>query len=172
MLLGATAASATVTTRLYTVTAFGFQNSFGTPVPVDPVQVTFRLTLDPTFRTFETETGIVLVASNFPIDGDLSFEYLDPALGDTLIVGGSVSGLYAQLPGANDFILDLRNVAGGDPTFGSLAYRQTGVVGGFRSSTGSVSVTEVPEPAAWALVLVGFGMAGSALRRRGRAVAA
>jgi hypothetical protein len=31
--------------------------------------------------------------------------------------------------------------------------------------------TAVPEPAAWALMIAGFGIAGSALRRRGRALA-
>jgi hypothetical protein len=159
-------AYAAATTRLYTVTASDFQNSFGLPVPIDPVQISFRLTLDPTFRTFETETGIGLVSSNVPIDGGLGFEYLDPSLGDLLSVGGSVSGLYALLGGTQDIYIDLRNVAGGHPTLNLLLYRQTGPGAGFRSFTGSVSVAEVPEPSAWALMLVGFGFAGAAMRRR------
>ena len=36
----------------------------------------------------------------------------------------------------------------------------------------NVSATAVPEPAAWALLLVGFGMVGVAARRRSNAVAA
>jgi hypothetical protein len=38
-------------------------------------------------------------------------------------------------------------------------------------STNTVTVTAVPEPAAWALMTTGFGLAGAALRRR-RAIAA
>jgi hypothetical protein len=36
----------------------------------------------------------------------------------------------------------------------------------------SMTVTAIPEPGTWALAIVGMGMAGSALRRRRRAVAA
>ena len=33
------------------------------------------------------------------------------------------------------------------------------------------AITPVPEPAAWALMLGGFGLAGAAMRRRGRSTA-
>jgi len=36
----------------------------------------------------------------------------------------------------------------------------------------AAGVAGVPEPAGWALMIGGFGMAGAALRRRGRGVAA
>jgi hypothetical protein len=35
------------------------------------------------------------------------------------------------------------------------------------TSTGIISVAAVPEPTSWALLLIGFGAVGSALRRRG-----
>ena len=46
--------------------------------------------------------------------------------------------------------------------------------GGDAYTTGSYQfdITSVPEPAAWALMLVGFGLVGAGLRKRGRAVAA
>ena len=160
-------AEAAATTRLYTVTATDFVNSFGTPTPVDPVQISFRLRLDPAVEVSETETEIALVSSNLQIDGGLSYDhYVTPS--DYLDVGGTISGLYGQLGGTNDFLLSLNGLAGGHPTFFGLSYRQTGLRGGFRSQTGSVTVADVPEPGAWALMLSGFGGIGATLRRRRR----
>jgi hypothetical protein len=36
----------------------------------------------------------------------------------------------------------------------------------------NVVVTQVPEPATWAMLIAGFGLVGSAMRRRRTAVAA
>lgn len=46
------------------------------------------------------------------------------------------------------------------------------VAGGNDFGIDDISVSAVPEPATWGLMLIGFGMAGTALRRRTRAVAA
>ena len=53
--------------------------------------------------------------------------------------------------------------------FSSGNYRLTTLTGGF--SSGNVAVTSalvagVPEPVTWALMIVGFGMVGGAMRRR------
>ena len=43
----------------------------------------------------------------------------------------------------------------------------------YNDSTGvNYTLTSVPEPASWALMIVGFGMVGAAARRRGRALTA
>jgi hypothetical protein len=36
----------------------------------------------------------------------------------------------------------------------------------------SITITEVPEPSTWVLMLTGFGLGGAALRSRRRALAA
>lgn len=43
-------------------------------------------------------------------------------------------------------------------------------VAGFAISTGNASIAAVPEPASWALMLGGFGLIGSAMRRRSTSV--
>lgn len=42
----------------------------------------------------------------------------------------------------------------------------TGNSGGFGSFAGTISFAAVPEPAAWGLMILGFGLIGGALRRR------
>lgn len=44
--------------------------------------------------------------------------------------------------------------------------------GAYGAALDAVSVSAVPEPASWALMIMGFGLAGGALRRRRSAVAA
>ncbi len=60
-----------------------------------------------------------------------------------------------------------------------IVARDPGTPGGFfflpildRGGTPPIPVSGVPEPASWALMIAGFGLAGAILRRRaGRAVA-
>ncbi|MFM6854318.1 MAG: PEPxxWA-CTERM sorting domain-containing protein, partial [Sphingopyxis sp.] len=47
----------------------------------------------------------------------------------------------------------------------------SGLIGstGGASSSGGIVAPGVPEPGVWAMMIIGFGMVGGALRRRGRA---
>lgn len=57
-------------------------------------------------------------------------------------------------------------------TDGSTRLNNQGhVVTNFKLSEGIASLSAVPEPAAWAMMVVGFGFAGTAMRRRRTAVA-
>jgi hypothetical protein len=62
----------------------------------------------------------------------------------------------------------------GDTAFSSIvitAPPQSGAVIGFDNVTFSTAAIAVPEPASWAMMIAGFGLAGAAARRRGVRVA-
>jgi hypothetical protein len=76
--------------------------------------------------------------------------------GSYLTVGGTVN--FAPIAGAGTYTIELQlqnTIPGGG---GSIAFAD----GGLTTLTGS----SAPEPAAWAMMLAGFGLAGVALRRR------
>ena len=64
------------------------------------------------------------------------------------------------------------NLWGTDPDLYTLFKKVSGVRGYTGASDGSLTITAVPEPASWALLIVGFGMVGTATRRRARTVVA
>lgn len=77
-------------------------------------------------------------------------------------VAGSHSGL-ALLTGTNESSAALPNFG----TFKYYDFASTSVSGGKNYLLGSVALTSaVPEPATWAMMLLGFGMAGFGLRNR------
>jgi hypothetical protein len=60
--------------------------------------------------------------------------------------------------------------AGGPQLYSGTTYNPTFLVGSFETRTGELSIAPVaagvPEPGTWALMILGFGVAGVALRRR------
>ena len=111
---------------------------------------------------------VVLTAINYTL-GAVSFDTVSAgaeAVGTTQIrIGGVVSGLNTidQAAGVADFFLRFdRN------TLETLNYvYYDGVTPAFGGAPGDVTVTAaVPEPAAWAMLILGFGLVGSAMRKR------
>jgi hypothetical protein len=88
---------------------------------------------------------------------DAGFDYT-LAYGDYLAGGGTPYRL--DLEGAVGSTVALTLTRGGQWTFVSEV--------DFLESEGGGGVTPVPEPAAWALMIAGFGGAGAAVRRRRR----
>jgi hypothetical protein len=82
--------------------------------------------------------------------------------------GGGGGFFFAPLGEPNPPGTDNPPPGGGDPGPGSTSGADTGLITG--PSTPQ-SVGGVPEPATWALMIGGFGLAGAALRRRRVAVA-
>lgn len=84
--------------------------------------------------------------------------------------GGGGYGFVAMVGRSTDPLCSTVTINTAD--LGGLGSRFTGVITGFDVLAGRVGedfayIPMVPEPATWALTLLGFGLAGYALRRRG-----
>jgi hypothetical protein len=78
--------------------------------------------------------------------------------------------LYSGTPGSGTFIaqssLDFSPVIGFNASPGDYYVEIDVIAKSGEVTSGSVNTTPVPEPAAWAMMLVGFGAVGVGLRRR------
>jgi hypothetical protein len=127
-------------------------------------------------------TGVAVAALNLSLFGKsddnptwFSFNPADPASGvstDWSVLDGTLIK-YVTVKAANDF--KVYEIAGGGSATG-FDFSTLGIVnGGGRQpdishlSFWTVPVSSVPEPATWAMMLMGLGVAGGAMRRsRGR----
>jgi opacity protein-like surface antigen len=90
--------------------------------------------------------------ANGVIYGELSAPPSDP---------GNLHVVYSPLPLGNTFEV------GANRYYYQNNYGGPGFIGQWDFDNARVSIDPVPEPAAWALMIVGFGLVGSAIRRRG-----
>lgn len=169
LMLGVSARAAVVV-HTYEIEASGFSLLFGAsaPLAVDPVSLNFTLSFDNGADIAATTTGLTVNAFNAPYD--VKFAYW--AAGDTLSIG-TAPGLGGCFTPSSSFCVFIANASGLSPS--SSAFSQITSAGGFwnaRSSTLTVSDVPVagvvPEPATWAMMLLGFSGLGAALRSRRR----
>lgn len=180
----ASAANAVVISNTYTFTASRFADfspHTGQTPPFDPVSGSFTLTLDTALGDQSDQTvGLVMhyltmpVKDGFPADDNPLFAWNYRSLFDSVSVGGAYGGVAGLTKGAypnNDFYLSINNMSA-SPTFAVFQYVSEAENAFFQAGELSMTITSAaPEPGAWALMLTGFGMAGSIFRRR-RATAA
>lgn len=123
------------------------------------------------FFVSQAHTLTVSSFTNSSIGGTGAFDFSDIGLyqglgtGGTLLQTGSVS---ARVGGTQTASLDLYELGVGNYT---IAY--SGTVTGSPAGVGSnitFAAGTVPEPASWAMMLGGFGLMGTALRSRRKAV--
>lgn len=160
---GGTARAVTIDTTLrYSVGNF-------TPVAPgipDPVEIIFSLRFDNSASFPGTTTGFQVISSN--TFGPLEYAYNSED--DTLILGGLGNAFPDQCTNTlSSFCTFIRNISSENPS--SNFAIQFGPDETLSSSFDEASITPfavgaVPEPGSWALMLVGFGLAGAALRRR------
>lgn len=91
----------------------------------------------------------------------LSYAGNDVSLGRSYFIGGTPSGVRGITSGINDFIFHFNpyTVTGGSFSYSTVGYNNIG------DGSGSLSAA-VPEPSAWAMLLIGFFALGYAQRRR------
>jgi len=166
MALLAGSANATIVKRQFDFTASNFVdilNAGNTP-PIDPVIGSFTVKWDTAKNSINQTTGISLNSFNILLDSPPSFDYY--ATSDFMLIGGSASGTNAILPMHTDFFMAIW-WASGNPFTGNLYYAESGINTAFVGDvTLTATILPAPEPATWAMMLGGLGLAGSALRYR------
>ena len=140
--------------------------------------VSFALSVDPNFQTVSGTSGPFTATAEKKLE-DFATELCFVA-GNNCAGGGNGGLTSAAANATGAFTLNFKNAPTGSVTFdafagkfqatqynGSSLFAQECPVGQNCGGGG----TEVPEPATWALMIMGFGAAGAMLRRRRTAFA-
>jgi len=167
--LSVPSASAALVTYNFDVTTSGYSDAVGTaPAPIDPLNVDFRVTFDPTQQnlglpvTFDSPINPAFGSLNLLFYNSINVATFNLQGGDgtTSLNIQLVTATPTLVPGNYPFIV-------GANDFGAYTFNAGADL--FVSSAGDVvitSVSAVPEPAGWAMMLLGIGAVGFALRRR------
>ena len=154
--LVAGASNATVVTQAFSLTASGFEAG----APVEPVSGLFTFTYDDAaFLTPPSAVGLTLSGFNVPYAGPALFSYIKGS--NLLVVGNNLGGFgsFTVSPATPGFGFAITNVST-TPTVSSFTYSADGHL--WHAS--NITLTAVPEPTAWSLMIAGFGLAGAGLR--------
>ncbi|WP_083500197.1 PEPxxWA-CTERM sorting domain-containing protein [Sphingomonas endophytica] len=153
-------ANAALIERSFVVT--GFYSSG----PLSTLNIAINISFDNSKDIESTRNGFSVI-SDLP-DHDLKYAYR--SLNDLLLIGTNVSPAAAEVSSAkNDlaFLIFGASTASARPS--SISYSTSS---GKIYNSGSVKLVStdltsaVPEPATWAMMILGFGMVGAAARRR------
>ncbi|WP_380872054.1 hypothetical protein ACFB49_30000 [Sphingomonas sp. DBB INV C78] len=120
-------------------------------------------------QTFATVAGQVYTVTYFlsgnPDGGDIAKQGLVAAINGSVIASDTILGIKAP---ARDDMQYLENMfqftATGTST--TLRFSSNSGEGAYGPVLDMVSISPVPEPATWAMMLVGFGVVGASMRRR------
>lgn len=164
------AASAAIITQTFAFTGTGFNGVGNGPPPLTTVTGSVTVTYD-TSVTVIDQLGASAVVPSVPFASPIRYSYYSSFDGGTLSFASG--GYNPSIANAGQgFALTFRNVGSGQPQGVSLNYALAGNNELF--STRNVTITAgpaevsgaVPEPATWAMLLLGFGGIGATLRRR------
>jgi hypothetical protein len=188
MMLASVPAAAAVVTQSYLVTANFIQQT----APVKSLTLGFTLTFDPLMSAGDTAVSNYTTSSaaaqfnSLPITFSTTYY---AGFGTYVLLGGAPGGSQ-YLEGSDDFFVNFLVDAQGAPAAGRAAnveYSFTGFRATYNTPLAVIVLNNVvdpgpgpgpgpggvPEPATWAMLLIGFGAIGAATRqRRQRAVAA
>lgn len=166
----AASAHAAIIDRTFDITASNFVQTFGfdpTP-PTDPVHLNFTLNFDNSADINTTTTGLTVNSFNLPYAAEWQYAagVDDLALATNLPAWATCS----SAPGT--FCIFMHDVSSAAP---SVVFFQNSLPTApeynvWRANNLTMTFTDatvgggVPEPATWALMLLGFGGAGAAMR--------
>lgn len=178
---GADLAGAAITASYRYDTALGLRNSnpgvseevfggsyFGISSPVTNTRITIN-GISHDIASLTTSTAFTSLGFGIAFD---SYDFEDNALFQTANGAGNFDvTTLAGFPSALDTLVAPRAVTLSNSYFQFTTFDKVNLVQSVRSygeweASATFSVTAVPEPASWALLLIGFGLVGGALRRR------
>lgn len=128
--------------------------------------------------TFSLDTGSIFTfsqvnPSGFPASAFYSYGLSDLTSFSATFADGILTALSFDTPA----LFPVSTTGGTAQTFPAQRFRVTGVgidgaqtlnAAGDILSSGQIEIAAVPEPATWALMIIGFGMVGASLRSRRR----
>jgi hypothetical protein len=163
-------ANAAVITRTFSFTFTGFSGFDPGPTPVDPVSGVFSVAFDPDVAVHDVTAGVTVYSLNLPVTGQFAFSYTptgELTLGAILNPTDQAANANAD---TNDFYVSFFDPAGPGLFAADAAYTQAGSDNIWFASTGTVTAVDglpaIPEPSTWAMMLLGLGGLGAALRGR------
>ncbi len=155
-LMAANPVSSEVITVNGAFTATGWSVFEGNPnPPIDPIYLIYSVTFDTDLFYLDETAPLTIISTNFP--GYIGFSY-NATIQNYIMLStyGLRGGCGLQDDGFCAFIKDFQT---GLP----YAVYQSPEGGG---SWTAGTITPVPEPASWALMIAGFGLIGAVSRRR------
>ena len=162
-------ANAALISREYSLDASRFvpQFEFSLPNPVDPVSLDFRLDFDNSADIEATTVGLTLLSFNLPYG--VEYSYISAI--DHLTIGTNLAGPASCFNSKDSFCNFIREATSLAPyTIGFSQVTSSQHI--WNAEVYSLDFEDVgrggavPEPATWALMILGFGAAGARLRRR------
>lgn len=172
-LFTAVAAQATVAYTAYDFTIAITRSTFGTPViPYGSLSGSMTLSYDDATSVFGLAAFSMDIGTYHFDMSNTGLQYLAPG---TPLIGGTENGVDHMYSNGSpddrpDFNFFVEHQDGQVTALPFFSYETPGVSDFFSGSSTSLSATPVdapavPEPAAWAMMLGGFGLIGAALRQ-------
>jgi hypothetical protein len=177
VLLASMPAEAAVVTRAFRVTASTFANFDNAPAPFASVVATFQVTYDDDRNSAVISPDLFSTvtdgrSNSGPFSAVPVFRYFLANAVSTmprLIIGGEINGVNVLTNRTNDFYIafDASPVLNG---FAMMGFTTETDRVSFTATNASIVelpvATAVPEPSAWAMMILGLGAVAQSLRRR------